>query len=91
MSTRQASIAANRFGLGPKPGELASISSPKQWLLEQLEGGDRHSDAFEGFASSSDIRTTIIAMSRSATANSRRLNARKRPATPIKLRSSAKK
>jgi uncharacterized protein (DUF1800 family) len=33
----RAAIAANRFGLGARPGELAAIASdPQGWLLEQL-------------------------------------------------------
>jgi uncharacterized protein (DUF1800 family) len=32
-------IAANRFGLGARPGELAAIGSdPRGWLAEQVEG-----------------------------------------------------
>ncbi len=35
--TIQAVIAANRFGLGAKPGEIGRISGdPKGWLLGQL-------------------------------------------------------
>ncbi len=35
-------IAANRFGLGAKPGELDKIDSdPKAWLLQQLDGPPR--------------------------------------------------
>jgi len=35
-------IAANRFGLGAKPGELAQIDKdPRAWLLEQLDGPSR--------------------------------------------------
>jgi len=37
MSTVRAVIAANRFGLGAKPGELAAVSAdPRGWLHEQL-------------------------------------------------------
>ncbi|MEP7243881.1 MAG: DUF1800 domain-containing protein [Gammaproteobacteria bacterium] len=33
-------IAANRFGLGARPGELAGIGGdPRGWLVEQLKGG----------------------------------------------------
>ena len=33
-------IAANRFGLGARPGELASLSGdPRGWLTAQLKGG----------------------------------------------------
>jgi uncharacterized protein (DUF1800 family) len=33
-----AAIAANRFGLGARPGELAAIADPQGWLLKQLKG-----------------------------------------------------
>ena len=34
-----AAIAANRFGLGARPGELAVVGSdPDGWLLRQLDG-----------------------------------------------------
>jgi uncharacterized protein (DUF1800 family) len=34
-----AAIAANRFGLGARPGELASLrADPEDWLLKQLKG-----------------------------------------------------
>ena len=31
-----ATIALNRFGLGARPGEAASIADPRRWLLDQL-------------------------------------------------------
>ena len=35
----ESAIAANRFGLGAKPGQLRAISGdPRGWLLEQLDG-----------------------------------------------------
>ena len=35
-------IAANRFGLGARPGELAGIGDrPRAWLLDQLDGPSR--------------------------------------------------
>ena len=38
MSLHTAEIAANRFGLGAKPGELSSAKTdPQGWLLEQLK------------------------------------------------------
>ncbi len=37
MTTREAAIAANRFGLGARPGELKQIASdPRGWLLAQI-------------------------------------------------------
>ena len=38
MSLEQAAIAANRFGLGARPGEIKSIAGdPRGWLLAQLQ------------------------------------------------------
>lgn len=38
----QTAIAANRFGLGARPGELKRIDQdPQAWLLDQLEGPSR--------------------------------------------------
>jgi uncharacterized protein (DUF1800 family) len=35
-------IAANRFGLGARPGDLKDISTdPRRWLIDQLEGPSR--------------------------------------------------
>lgn len=34
--TSEAAIALNRFGLGAKPGEIERLSSPQDWLLEQI-------------------------------------------------------
>ena len=37
MTNAEAFIAANRFGLGPRPGELAAIGSdPRGWIAEQI-------------------------------------------------------
>lgn len=37
MTTREAFVAVTRFGLGPKPGELArAASDPRGWLTDQL-------------------------------------------------------
>lgn len=37
MTTSDAFIAANRFGLGPRPGELAEIGGdPRSWIGEQI-------------------------------------------------------
>jgi uncharacterized protein (DUF1800 family) len=38
MRATAAAIAANRFGLGARPGELERLASPEEWLLRQLEG-----------------------------------------------------
>ena len=40
--TMEATIAANRFGLGARPGDLATIEpDPQAWLLEQIAGPAR--------------------------------------------------
>ena len=37
MTSSDAFIAANRFGLGPRPGELATIGrDPRGWIAEQI-------------------------------------------------------
>ena len=42
MKTSYAVIAANRFGLGARPGELARAGKqPRSWLLDQLQGPSR--------------------------------------------------
>jgi uncharacterized protein (DUF1800 family) len=39
---RESAIAANRFGLGARPGDLARIdANPRAWLLDQLQGPSR--------------------------------------------------
>ena len=38
MLTKDGAIAANRFGLGARPGDAASIGADaKAWLLAQIE------------------------------------------------------
>jgi len=54
MKVGQAASAANRFGLGAKPGELASIGDPHAWLLRQLRPASQPA-AFSGLPDSSDI------------------------------------
>jgi len=42
MITRNAVIAANRFGLGARPGELGRIAGdPEAWLVNQIQGPSR--------------------------------------------------
>jgi uncharacterized protein (DUF1800 family) len=51
-----AAIAANRFGLGARPGELAGLGSPAGWLKAQLKGSVPEL-AGEGLKSSREILT----------------------------------
>lgn len=41
MNPAKAAIAANRFGLGARPGEIERIKRPESWLLDQLQGPSR--------------------------------------------------
>jgi len=57
-------IAANRFGLGARPGELTSIGAdPRGWLAAQLKGGAPQIDA-AGLRSSSDIISETLELRR---------------------------
>ena len=48
MSTVDAVIAANRFGLGARPGDLAAIADdPQGWLTAQLDGRPPRPDALD--------------------------------------------
>jgi len=58
----QASIAANRFGFGARPGELAAAGSdPRGWLLTQLHSPYQVSAELNGLASGRDILATFLA------------------------------
>ena len=48
-------IAANRFGLGARPGELDRIGQPRGWLLDQLEGPSRMPAEFRDLPGSADV------------------------------------
>jgi uncharacterized protein (DUF1800 family) len=57
-------IAANRFGLGARPGELTSLESdPRGWLTAQLEGGAPQM-ADSGLRASQDILAESIELRR---------------------------
>ncbi|HMI36337.1 MAG TPA: DUF1800 domain-containing protein [Steroidobacteraceae bacterium] len=58
----QASIAANRFGFGARPGELAAAGSePRGWLLAQLHGPYQSSAELNGLGSGRDILAAFLA------------------------------
>jgi uncharacterized protein (DUF1800 family) len=57
MSSKQAAVAVNRFGLGARPGELdRAASNPRRWLLEQLEGEASEPAQFRGFLTTDEHR-----------------------------------
>ena len=55
MNSLRTAIAANRFGLGARPGELERISRPETWLLDQLEGPSRMPAEFRDLPHSADV------------------------------------
>ncbi|HUQ09824.1 MAG TPA: DUF1800 domain-containing protein [Steroidobacteraceae bacterium] len=70
-----AAIAANRFGLGARPGELERLPDPAGWLLSQLEGAPPVLGDAE-LRPSSETLTRAIELRRAAVKNS---NERKDP------------
>ncbi len=58
-------VAANRFGLGPRSGELAEINDdPRGWLGSQLAVADRLPKELDGLASSQASLTRLFAARR---------------------------
>jgi uncharacterized protein (DUF1800 family) len=54
--TRDTAIAANRFGLGARPGELRAIGAdPRGWLTEQIRRPPPLADELERLASSEKV------------------------------------
>ena len=52
----EAVIAANRFGLGARPGDLSRIDkNPSAWLLDQLQGPSRTPDELKGLPNTATI------------------------------------
>jgi len=57
-------IAANRYGLGARPGDLGTIGTdPRGWLIEQLAGAPPRLDAPD-FRSSADILADALRIRR---------------------------
>ncbi|MBN8737398.1 MAG: DUF1800 domain-containing protein [Xanthomonadales bacterium] len=53
-SSNDLTVAVNRFGLGAKPGELASVHDPRAWLNAQIAHGSDDGNAFAGLPGSLD-------------------------------------
>ena len=52
----ESAIAANRFGLGARPGDLEKIEPrPQAWLLDQIQGPAQISDDIRALADSSAV------------------------------------
>ena len=57
---RETAIAANRFGLGARPGELEKVdSNPQAWLLNQLQGPSRPSRDIRDLPDSAKVLVEI--------------------------------
>ncbi len=56
----EGALAANRFGLGPKPGDISQASAdPKAWLLGQLKVEESPA-AFTGLQSTADLAADLL-------------------------------
>ena len=60
QSEIESAIAANRFGLGARPGDLALIQpQPRQWLLDQIAGPSRLPAAIQDLPDSAAILADV--------------------------------
>jgi len=56
----KAVIAASRFGLGARPGDLAAINqAPRKWLLDQIQGPHRLSDDIRRLPDSASVLLAV--------------------------------
>ena len=63
---KDTAIAANRFGLGARPGDLETIDKdPKGWLLDQLEGPSRLAGDIRDLPASADVLVEVRDLRRS--------------------------
>lgn len=66
MTMKKAVIAANRFGLGARPGDLQRIArNPETWLLEQLDGPARLPEEIRQLADSASVLVEVQEVRRS--------------------------
>ena len=55
-----AAIAANRFGLGARPGDLEKVDrDPQVWLLDQLQGPSRQYAEIRGLPDSAEVLVEV--------------------------------
>lgn len=58
-------IAANRFGLGARPGDLQRIdANPRQWLLDQLDGPPQLARDLRNLPDSASVLVEVLALRR---------------------------
>lgn len=60
VSGNDITAAVNRFGLGAKPGELASIHGPRGWLNAQISRGPDGGNLLAGLPSSLDYLRQVM-------------------------------
>lgn len=66
MTANKPVIAANRFGLGARPGDLARAATrPAGWLLDQLQGPHRLPAAIRGLRDSASVLVEVQDLRRS--------------------------
>ena len=72
MTTIEAFIAANRFGLGPRLGSLAGIApDPQAWLFRQLGSTDGALPYLRGLPESRDVLAEFLRIRRGRDARKR--------------------
>lgn len=77
MTGIDAFIAANRFGLGPRPGELAAIAkNPKGWVAAQITPPEKTPDLLSTFSSSRERQNAIAKASEDQDRKAGRVRAR---------------
>ena len=65
MTSRDAFIAVNRFGLGERPGELAAAANdPRGWVERQLAGPPSAPAQLSGLRPSRDAITELFEFQR---------------------------
>jgi uncharacterized protein (DUF1800 family) len=58
--TLKGALAANRFGLGARAGEIAQASdNPERWLITQLDGGE-HASHFADLPKSEELAADLV-------------------------------
>ena len=56
----ETAVAANRFGLGARPGELKGIGpNPRSWLLNQLQGPSRQPDELRRLPDTASVLVAV--------------------------------
>ena len=69
----KAVIAASRFGLGARPGELPMIGrNPETWLLDQLQGPSRLHSELQRLPTSDAVLVEVLALRRQQREEKRR-------------------